>query len=183
MLEHLIANHCAPALAGIKTANIVMCQKRSMPNICEQIKGLNMQLNSRDIYIDILCECNKRVMIIVYRMSVLEKHLMERKNKAFLERYGYMDLNNTVDYLELLKSRLTCDVFPHEIGVFLGYPLRDVYCFIKHRDKGCILTGEWKVYHNAEEAKKLFKRFGACKKAVSDKVASGKSLAEIFCAA
>lgn len=183
MLELLIANHCAPALAGIKPANIAMCQKCTVPNLYEQIKMLNKQLNTRDIYIDILCECNKRAMIIVYRKSVLEKHLQNRNNKAFLAQYGYGNLKDLTDYLDALKMRLNCDFFPHEIGVFLGYPLRDIYCFINHRDEGCILTGDWKVYHNAEEAKKQFQRFKACKKAVSDKVINGKSLAQIFCAA
>ncbi len=182
MLELLIANHCAPALAGIKPSNIAMCQKCDIPNIREQIQALNKRLNARDIYIDILCECSKRAMIIVYRKSVLEKHLNESKNKAFLCRYGYGNLKNSAEYLDFLRSRLDCDLFPHEIGVFLGYPLRDIYCFINHRDEGCLLTGDWKVYHNAEEAKKLFKRFKNCKKAVSDKVLSGKSLAQIFCA-
>lgn len=183
MLEFLIANHCAPALAGIKPANIVMCKKYNIPNIDKQIHMLNKQLNIRDIYIDIICERSNRTMIIVYRKSILEKHLQERKNKAFLEQYGYKNLKSTADYLDFLKSRINCDFFPHEIGVFLGYPLRDIYCFINHRDEGCVLTGDWKVYHNAEEAKKLFERFKTCKKALSDKVASGKSLAQIFCAA
>lgn len=181
MLELFIANHCAPALAGIKPANIAMCQKCNIQNIHEQIITLNKQLNTHDIHIDILCECKKRAMIIVYRKSVLESHLLDRKNKAFLTHYGYINLKNTNEYLEFLRLRLNCDFFPHEIGVFLGYPLHDIYCFINHRDKGFLLTGDWKVYHNAEEAKKLFRRFKACKKAVSNKVASGQSLAQIFC--
>lgn len=183
MLELLIAKHCAPALAGIKPSNIVMCQKSSVCNIHGQIDELNKQLNRRDIYIDILCECSKRVMIIVYRKSVLDKHLSARKNKVFLARYGYENLKNLTEYLDFLRSRLDCDCFPHEIGVFFGYPLWDIYCFIKHRDEGCIMTGDWKVYHNAKEAKKLFERYKACKMAVSSRVASGKSLAQIFCAA
>lgn len=44
---------------------------------------------------------------------------------------------------------------------FLGYPLRDIYAFINHRDEGCLLIEEWKVYHNAGEAEKLFRRFKA----------------------
>lgn len=182
-MELLIANHCAPALAGIKPSSIVTCQKSNFPNVGEQVQRLNNELNHRDIYIEILCECKRRAIIIVYRKRVFEKHLQECRNKTFLEQYGYKDLRNSSDYLNVLRTRLNCDFFPHEIGVFLGYPLRDIYCFINHRDEGCILTGDWKVYHNAEEAEKLFKRFKACKKSVARKVASGKSLAQIFCAA
>ena len=36
--------------------------------------------------------------------------------------------------------------FPHEIGVFLGYPLEDVVGFIRHRGKCFTCCGCWKSY-------------------------------------
>lgn len=183
MLETLLAKHCAPALAGIKPSNIAACSKKDVPNIHKKIKSLNEQLNKNDIYIDILCECERRVLLIAYRKSILEKHLNTSLNRAFLEQYGYADAHKLSDYVNILKKRLSQGGFPHEIGVFLGYPLHDIYCFINHRDEGCLLTGEWKVYHNAEEAKKLFSRFKACRAALSKKINDGKTLAQVFCQA
>lgn len=183
MLEAIIANHCAPALAGIKPANIVSCKKTDGQALYENIRQLNHELNGRDIYIEILCECHQRVLLIVYRRKVLDKHLNHPMHQAFLARYGYTTKQDLRGYLNRLKMRLDCDRFPHEIGVFLGYPLRDIDAFIHHRDEGCLLVGEWRVYHNAEEAEALFGRFRACKKAVAQKVAEGKTLAQIFCAA
>ena len=58
-----------------------------------------------------------------------------------------------------LKYRLlkrTC--FPHEIGVFLGYPLEDVKGFIDNKGKNCESCGVWKVYCNREEKDKLFQK-------------------------
>lgn len=182
MIEILIAKHCAPALAGIKPSNIVTCQKSLVADIEKEVQRLNEQLNVRDIYIEILCECAERALLMVYRKSVLFKHLNFTLNKGFLMQYGYKSARQIEEYFEILKQRLTCDNFPHEIGVFLGYPLRDIYCFINHRDEGCILIGDWKVYHNPEEAQKTFCRYRACKRAVTNKVSSGKSLAQIFCA-
>lgn len=183
MLEELLAYHCAPALAGIKPANIAACQKSKFPDLYADIDKLNNELNRNDIYIEILCECKKRVLLIVYRKNVLGKHLRERNNRAFLSMYGYSENGDTAEYINYLKTRLTNDTFPHEIGVFLGYPLRDIYAFINHRDKGCLLIGEWKVYHNAGEAEKLFRRFKACRKALVKRVMNGRTLAQIFCAA
>lgn len=183
MLEKLLAYHCAPAFAGIKPANIVSCQKSRTANIHDEIEKLNNELNHKDIYIKILCECEKRALIIVYRRRVLEEHLQARLNRAFLAQYGYPEEGKLADYLNVLSTRLDRESFPHEIGVFLGYPLHDIYCFINHRDEGCLLIGEWKVYHNAEEAKKLFCRFKACRKALVKRVSDGRSLAQIFCAA
>ena len=184
MLDSLLAYHCAPALAGIKPSNIVACQKSKSDNLGDEIKALNNELNRKDIYIEILCECEKRMLLMVYRRNVLESHLKSHNNNAFLSCHGYPDNGSLREYLNILKERLAYDSFPHEIGVFLGYPLHDIYCFINHRDEGCILTGEWKVYHNAEEAKRLFGRFKACRKSLLRHVTErGKTLAQIFCAA
>lgn len=183
MLEKLLATHCAPAFAGIKPSNIVSCQKSEIKNIYEQISLLNNQLNQSDIYIEVLCECEKRVLLIVYRGAVLKKHLQNEKNNVFLGQYGYQGAKQLSDYLDILRKRLAYDKFPHEIGVFLGYPLRDIYSFINHRDEGCLLIGEWRVYHNKQEAEKMFCRFKACKNALVKKISEGRTLAQIFCVA
>ena len=168
MLERLIAYYCAPALAGIKPANIASCSKKQFMNLNSGLEKLNGELNRKDIFIEILCECEKRALLIVYRRNIR----------------GYPEEGTAAEYLTVLRAKLRGSGFPHEIGVFLGYPLCDIYGFINHRDKGCLLVGEWKVYHNADEAEKMFGRFKKCRKALVKNVAEkGKSLAEIFCAA
>ena len=62
--------------------------------------------------------------------------------------------------LERLKSRLMhTDEFPHEIGIFLGYPLDDVKGFIDNAGQNSKCTGCWKVYCNECEAIKTFAKF------------------------
>ena len=61
-----------------------------------------------------------------------------------------------------LKKRLAEDDFPHEIGVFLGYPLGDVVGFIENRGLNCKCVGCWKVYCNEHEAVKTFERYKKC---------------------
>ena len=41
--------------------------------------------------------------------------------------------------------------FPHEIGIFLGYPLADVAGFIRNKGRNCKCIGTWKVYGDAFE--------------------------------
>ena len=182
MLEKIIARSCAPALAGIKPSNIVSCRKAVIPDVYDKLKKLNNELNPKDIYLEIICDCPKCVLVMVYRKQALKNQLTAKANKAFLMQYGYPKSGNTDEYIAILKKRLKNNSFPHEIGVFLGYPLHDIYSFINHRDEGCLLVGEWKVYHNPEAAVKLFRRFKACRKAVAERVYSGKSLAQVFCA-
>ena len=66
--------------------------------------------------------------------------------------------------LARLKNRLAdCGNFPHEIGVFLGYPLEDVIGFIENAGQNCKCAGYWKVYCNECEAVKTFARFKKCR--------------------
>lgn len=183
MLENLLAYHCGPALAGIKPANIAACHKSRIPDVHNEIERLNAELNVKDIYIEVLCECDISVLVMVYRKKVLEKHLHNPEMNEFLSAFEYPNNATVAEYIDFLRGRLNDNSFPHEIGVFLGYPLHDIYGFINHRDDGCLLIGDWKVYEDAEGAKKLFSRYKACRKAILRRLTSGFTLAQIFCAA
>ncbi len=182
MLEKLIAYYCGPSLAGIKPSNIVSVNKEKYKNIHKDIKKLNEALNQKDIYIMPLCECKKRVLVIVYRKKVLENHLKNEQIREFLSNYGYDNLSSVEEYLSFLKSRLSFESFPHEIGVFLGYPLQDVYGYINNPAGKCLLVGEWKVYADAENAKKLFCRYNNCRRGIIKRMKKGHSLEKIFVA-
>lgn len=184
MLDNILAKHCAPALAGIKPSNIVSCFKEENSNITQDVKELNEKLNQKDIYIEVLCECPKRFLLIVYRKKKLTEHLQNKDVKEFLHSYGYDYGYSLQDYLKQLSERIKCNEdFPHEIGAFLGYPLKDVYGFIEFKGKDCLYIGEWKVYSDLENAKKTFCRYKNCKKALVERVEKGQSLEQIFQAA
>ena len=68
--------------------------------------------------------------------------------------------------------------FPHEIGVFLGYPLDDVIGFIEH--KPYYLVGDWKVYQNVNEAKKQFDVFKQAKEQMLNEIHNGYELSQII---
>ena len=74
---------------------------------------------------------------------------------TFLKAYGYHDRMSIMEMLEHLRYRMEASInFPHEIGVFLGYPLKDVKYFISRRGNGYHMCGEWKVYHDVVDAKR-----------------------------
>ena len=104
--EYILAYHCAPAFAGIKPSNIASCSKRENPNITVQIKMLNEKLNKNDIYIDVLCECGERVLLMVYRKQKLCEYLQRDDIKSFLCDNGYPKEFSLAKYLAILKSRI-----------------------------------------------------------------------------
>ena len=187
-IENFLAYYCGPALAGIKTANIASYNTKNNPSFKTDVLSLNEKLNKKDIYIDVLCECENRVLIMVYRRRRLCEYLNSRAIKAFLHRCGYPMEFSLEQYLSVLKKRVHDQNaagmdFPHEIGAFLGYPIHDIYGFIYHKDEGCLLTGEWKVYAQAEQAQKIFCRYKLCRKAILKRINEGKTLEQLFCTA
>ena len=66
--------------------------------------------------------------------------------------------------IERLKSRFaTGEAFPHEIGVFLDYPLGDVIGFIENGGRNYKCSGCWKVYCDECESQKLFAMYQKCR--------------------
>jgi hypothetical protein len=72
------------------------------------------------------------------------------------------------------------DDFPHEIGIFLNYPLEDVKGFITSPNSGVKCVGYWKVYEDEEAKKKTFELYDKCTGNIVNKLLGGKSLQTIF---
>ena len=71
------------------------------------------------------------------------------------------------------------DVFPHEVGLFLGYPPGDVRSFMKDTRHGVKCTGCWKAYGNEEEARKTFAKFRKCTDVYRRELSRGRSLLQL----
>lgn len=179
-METLIAYRCAPALIGIKPANTVSVNKLMFNDVGERLTVLNNQLNIMDIYFDVLNDGRESVLIMAYRKKMLEQTLMSDEAKIFLNSFGYPYDSDVLEKIDYLRARISGTGFPHEIGVFLGYPIHDILGFMYNKDNGCLLCGEWKVYREAERAEELFRRFNSCRVALCKKVLCGQSLAQIF---
>ena len=75
------------------------------------------------------------------------------------------DAGTADELLDQLAERLCCEGdFPHEIGVFLGYPLADVIGFIQNRGKNFTACGYWKVYTDPTAAQAEFDRYKKCER-------------------
>ena len=67
------------------------------------------------------------------------------------------------------------DEFPHEIGLFLGYPPGDVHGFIENKPDACKCVGIWKVYGDKEKARQTFARYRKCTDVYTRLWSEGKS--------
>ena len=110
---------------------------------------------------------------------MLERELKQPGVLELLERYGYenSDIESCMNHLKY--RLLNCSCFPHEIGVFLGYPLEDVKGFIDNKGKNCESCGVWKVYCDREEKDKLFQKFIKCKDVYMQAFGEGRGLLQM----
>lgn len=181
VFEEMIAYHCGPALAGIKPSNLIACRQAEIPDWREQVAELNNRLNESGLFFEVLCVCQRRALLLVYRKNKLFKALTQPEVQTFLESFGYPKTTDIAILLGILKQRL-CEQndFPHEIGAFLGYPLHDLFGFLHDEETTCLYNGYWKVYDRVEEAKETFRRYDICRRKIWDKIASGATLEGLF---
>ncbi len=155
-MENIIVKHCAPTLAGIKTANLVNCKRDEVDVMCFE------RLRLKGIQTAVLAANDDSVLIYVYRRNMLENDLKNPEAKELLTGFGYniKSIDSAIDRLRERMKESPC--FPHEIGLFLGYPASDVKGFIEHKGQNFKCMGYWKVYGNECEAKKTFARYKKC---------------------
>lgn len=171
--EHLLANYCAPTLKQYKYANMFHIPKGD-DSIVAFIRQYNEMFNSKGIFF-ILIEQAEKYTIYVYNSKLID-YISSNAVQDFLKSYHYP---NTFELcLKELKKRLNTKNFPHEIGVFLGYPLYDVKGFIENKPYS--LIGDWKVYKNVDYAKKQFALYKQAKENMLDQIQHGAELAQII---
>lgn len=183
MLEKMIIDYCAPTLAKIKTANLFNYKYSSRSELETEIADVNEKLNVKGVSVEVLKITESRALIYVYRKQMLEADFLQKGVSALLKQCGYTTLHIS-ESLEILKMRLMeSECFPHEIGLFLGYPLEDVLGFIKHSGRNYKHCGIWKVYSNEYEARKLFAKFHKCTEVYSRVFAGGRTITQMTVAA
>ena len=150
-----------------------------MEKLKEEIQYFNHLLVPKGIRI-LPLQCKKgRALIYLYRPVRLEQDFADTSRCRLLRERGYQEENATRCIMELMK-RLKCESeFPHEIGLFLGYPTEDVQGFIENQAEGSKLIGYWKVYGDEENARQLFSRYKKCTDAYCRQRAKGKSIAQL----
>lgn len=158
----LIKSTVAPTFNDLKLGTMMNLRnvKRPLKDYWMQNKFILRDALGLDFYE--LKEGEDFVLVYFFKNNRLEKKLSQIKIKDFLNSYGYISCVSTGDYLNLLSQRFkeTC---PDEIGIFLGYPLKDVMDFKDRDKKACKCTGYWKCFNNEKSSLEAFKRFDEVK--------------------
>lgn len=176
MSEDFIIRHCAPTLAGIKTGNLFTCPCENKEALLHSLRQLNKRLGGKGLRILPMRFSEKKALIYLYRPGKLRKDLAHTTAAQLLISHGYNTGSCEKCVVHLAKKLRQQEDFPHEIGLFLGYPPEDVYGFIENNACGCKCTGCWKVYGDEEAAKKKFAQYKKCTQVYYDQWAKGKAI-------
>lgn len=157
--------HTAPTLAGLKPSSLMTFTnfKRKMPHlwdyykeeICASLGVHYYELNRKE----------DRVIVLFYQQDALADCLAVGEHKLFLEKLGYPKAYTLQENLDQLRKRYEKSC-PHEIGIFLGYPLEDVLSFMENQGRPCLVSQYWKVYKDAERAIQIFATYDEAREKV-----------------
>jgi len=165
-----VATQCAPVLLGLKMSNILITH----PNNRSAVKEM-FQETKLDVFP--MVENKERSIFLIFDKSWLQAYVRQEENASFLVEMGYHERelvgkikHMAHEYAGFLAGERS---FPHEMGIFLGYPLADVRGFMIHQGKNYLYAGYWKVYQNVEQAKIIFESYDRARKWLCELVQNG----------
>jgi hypothetical protein len=176
-LAAFMALHSAEVLERVKPANLMTMHDRV--HIC----GRNLYrlweefadelLGAGGLRAHVLHDCGRRRLVLLYSPILLEGLLAEPKVQNFLRKAGYSAYRGRQQALDELTLRAAQGDFPHEIGLFLGYPLKDVAGFMGWAAIPFSCNGPWRVYGDPARSLRLAKCHKACRARMAERLDAG----------
>jgi len=159
MLKYL-AVKLAPTIFGVKPS-VLLTLKDSKQEVANDLFTFymnNKEYIRRTLNIGIfeLKNCGYCAKVMFFKKNLLEEAVCNKARKHYLKSFGYSKCKDIGEFLDVLKERFNSDDFPHEIGIFLGYPLKDVAGFVNCPEK-CrkVKKTPWKVFGNVDQSLRL----------------------------
>lgn len=169
---------CSEVLAGVKPANLVSLVNRTRPcgrNLYQLWHTLHRQVAARlgSIEFLVLITKERSVLILCYNRQQLEQQLAHAGIRTLLHKAGYTQNSTLDELLTELKQRIAAHShFPHEIGLFIGYPAKDVAAFMGLVKLPFTCQALWKIYGNPAESLNLAQNFRCCRERMAELLAS-----------
>lgn len=175
-LASFIAWQAAEVVAQAKPANLInildreLACGRNMSKLWEKHKASVLK------YANVcgleLKRKSDRQLVLIYNPVGMEKVLRRRPVQKVLSELDY-DCESVEETLRNLQKRMQGTDFPHEIGFFLGYPIKDVYGFMGLCDLPVAGNGTWKIYGKLDSSLAILNEHIAAREAVIDALCAG----------
>ena len=137
-LRFQIVLQCAPFLKGKK----VSCGITMEDSMYDELHNI---LSGSGISYRRLSAAEGRCLVLFYREKELSEYVNRVGIRSFIREFGYIEME-----LDEMLERLSCRTalfsmeeigYPHEIGIFFGYPVEDVQGFIRNAGREYLFLG------------------------------------------
>ena len=162
MFEQIMIEQCSPTMAGLKTGNLFACPYENKCELNCNIRKLNMLAVPKGVRIVPLKFSKNRALIYMYRPEKLKADLSNSEAESILKDMDYPTKNAEECIVKLVHRLEDENSFPHEIGLFLGYPPEDVSGFIEKGARGAKCVGNWCVFGDEKKALEKFALYKKC---------------------
>lgn len=155
----------AEVLAEVKPANLISLVNRTRPcgrNLYHLWKQYHLQVVARfeSLQVTVLQDKGTALLLLCYSAATLDRHLAHSGIRTLLHKAGYpTDADNDTLLAELKRRVAAQTSFPHEIGLFIGYPAKDVAAFMGVVKLPFTCQGPWKIYGNPGQSLSLANQF------------------------
>lgn len=194
--ETLVRN-AAAVIEGAKPAAIFSLSMRAFAGgrwrqlsrkpLDEALRAYERELPRYGMCLSVLYRNKRRVFLLVWRPGLLSNVLGNIENIELLRMQGY-EGSCEGELVRELRRRLVDHYlkshpggvggFPHEIGIFLGYPAHDVRSFMAGEEPVCV--GAWKAYGDERAAKRRFQQLKQHENHCMSRFAAGEPLHVLF---
>ena len=176
-IDTQMALQCAPFIAGIKMSNLFIIENDTLYDTAMELEKLKLSYF-------VLLQTAGKTTFLLYDEVKLGNYMMNGRVKRLLKKMGYgcCDLIDDLRHLRIRYRQYASEnkSFPHELGLFLGYPVEDVMGFINNSGENCLYTGYWKVYADLPSKLKLFRKYRRAEESLIMLVSQGFSIADIM---
>ncbi|MBU3113923.1 DUF3793 family protein [Clostridium lacusfryxellense] len=178
-LFSVIIRNAGPTIEKHKTSSLInfSSSNRNLNNLWSMYK--DQVKDKLDINYIELKKDKTNTFVLFYNEQKIEQRIRNNNNMEFLKRFGYNELMDINQCLLLLGKRFQ-NICPHEIGIFLGYPLEDVVSFVDCPGAKCKMVGYWKVYHDMEKAQMIFNKYDEIKYSIMQLMIKGMKPSELL---
>lgn len=178
-LASYLALEVAEVIGGAKPANLISLLDWERPcgrNFYQlwHRHGQTLLTQSSLVAFELVRRENS-VLLLIYHPERLAAYLEMPKVANFLRCAGYPQFAALEEILQELQIRCSACDFPHEIGAFLGYPLKDVAGFMGWVKLPITHQGPWKIYGDPRSSLDIVAACRGCREKMAQRLIAGAS--------
>lgn len=165
-----LARDFAPLVKKLRISVFLSISDCYVPYFCRLVRSCGFS-------IWVLRHDSGKTAVIIYNRVLMEKYLKRQDVLDILEENGYGGMSGieclrkfSHKYQDYMEKK---SVFPHEMGIFLGYPPEDVRGYIKNEGNNSLCTGYWKVYEDVKGKMDLFDKINKAQTAFVSLIMQG----------